>query len=62
MPNIAMDFVWRTGEEGIRQNRTEAATYFKLAADQNLVNSEYRYGLCLANGEGMPQNQDEALR
>ena len=39
-----------------------AARYFKLAADQGHAPAQFRYGLCLKEGEGVPRDLDEAAR
>jgi hypothetical protein len=44
------------------KNETEAARYFKLAADQNDASSQNRYAICLATGQGVVKDEAEAAQ
>jgi TPR repeat protein len=42
--------------EGIAKNPSEAARYFKLAADRGLREAQYNYGVGLQTGEVVPKD------
>jgi TPR repeat protein len=48
--------------KGSTINQIEAAKYFKLAADQNLAEGQFHYGLCLVKGESVAKNLTAAGR
>ena len=45
-----------------QSNYTEAAKWFRKAAEQGHAGAQYNLGLCYANGEGVPQNYAEAAK
>jgi hypothetical protein len=47
---------------GVPINKSEAARYFKLSADQNDAAGQNHYGGCLMYGIGVPINRSEAVR
>ena len=47
---------------GVAENLGEAFRWFKMAADQDLAESEYMLGLAYENGEGTELNYAEAKR
>jgi hypothetical protein len=46
---------------GLR-NFSAAAKYFKLAADQNHARGQFNYGICLYNGDGVPNDLEGAAK
>lgn len=58
----------RDGTSGIAQNISEAAMYFKKAADKGLAEAQYEYGLLLrdglmlGDGKGIPRNIPKAIK
>ena len=46
--------------EGVPQDRTEAAAWFRKAAEQGIVRAQWRLGNMYAAGEGVPQDKAEA--
>ena len=42
--------------------RRLGAHYLKLSADQGYAPAQFRYGLCLKEGEGVPRDLSEAAR
>jgi TPR repeat protein len=51
-----------TRGEGVPQNHSEAARYFRLAAELGLAKAQFNYGVCSYKGEGVLQNRSEAIR
>ena len=51
----------RTGKCG-KVSFTEAAAYFKKAADQGHARAQFNYGVCLHQGEGVAKNVRESMR
>ena len=47
---------------GVPQNFTEAAKWFRLAADKGYVAAQYTLGVMYQNGRGVPQNYVEAVK
>ena len=47
---------------GLPQDRAEAASWFRMAAEQGHVRAEYNLGLAYHRGEGVPQNSAEAFK
>lgn len=45
---------------GVEQNYTEAAKWYRLAAEQGNFAAKRNLGLCYYNGQGVEQNYDEA--
>ena len=52
--------VYYTGKFEVEVDKTRAATYFLLSAQQNHVPAQYGIAICLYNGDGMPQNRKAA--
>jgi len=48
--------------EGVPQDYTEAATWFRLAADQGLAESQHMLGVMYDRGDGMPQDFSKAIK
>jgi TPR repeat protein len=48
--------------EGVPINLTAAASYFKLAADQNLALGQFHYGVCFVSAQGVPADHIEAMK
>ena len=46
----------------MKQNRIEAAKYFKLAADQGYPRAQHNLGNVYRQGEGVPQDDAEAVK
>jgi TPR repeat protein len=36
--------------------------YYRLAADRRYAKAQFQYGICLAKGEGVSKNQEEATK
>ena len=49
------------GELGVAQDETEAAKWFRKAAEQNLAEAQYNLGVCYAKGQGVAQDAAEAV-
>jgi TPR repeat protein len=47
---------------GVHIDMSEAARYFKLAADSGDTRGQCAFGRCLENGLGVPANWGEAVR
>lgn len=47
---------------GVGLNKSEAANYFKKAADNGNADSMYNYGMMLLNGIGVEKNADLAAK
>jgi TPR repeat protein len=43
--------------EGISMNKSLAADYYQLSADQGDTRTHFRYGFMLENGEGILMNK-----
>jgi hypothetical protein len=48
--------------ECVSKDLSEAARYFKMAADQGLSYAKFSYGFCLHTGEGVSKNLSEAAQ
>jgi TPR repeat protein len=48
--------------EGVPQDYTEVAKWFRLAADQGNSEAQYSLGVMYHEGEGVPQNSTEAAK
>jgi hypothetical protein len=48
--------------EGVPKNHTEAAKWFRLAAEQEYASAQYNLGFIYVNGKGVPQNYTEAVK
>ena len=48
--------------EGVERKRSEAARYYKKAADQGDSDAQFTYGVCLYEGKGVKQDYSEAAR
>ena len=48
--------------DGVSKNATQAALWFRKAADQRHVKAQFNLGVCYANGEGVPRDSTEAAR
>ena len=48
--------------EGVRRDDTEAAHWFRLAADRGDAGAQYYLGFMYANGRGVPRDDGEAAR
>jgi hypothetical protein len=48
--------------EGVTKNYTEAAKWYRNAADQGDATAQRRLGLMYSNGEGVPQDNVEAYK
>lgn len=48
--------------EGVARDLSEAARWFRRAADRGDADSQFFLGLCLAKGDGVPQNFPEAAK
>jgi TPR repeat protein len=46
--------------EGISMNRSYAAHYYKLSADQGYAEAQFDYGMMLSHGEGISMNRSHA--
>ena len=49
-------------KEGIRQNKSEAAKWFKEAALREDNDAQYILGIMYYNGEGVVENKSEAVK
>ena len=61
----AADFykiVFYNGFNGVEQNNVEAARWYRKAADQNNVDSQFALGFMYLKGEGVPKDTSEAFR
>jgi uncharacterized protein len=47
---------------GVPQDYTEAAKWYRLAADQGFAHAQYQLGFMYFSGQGVPQNDAEAAR
>lgn len=48
--------------EGVEKNRSEAAKWYKKAAEQGHADAQYKYANCLFWGEGVVENKSEAIK
>ena len=48
--------------EGVEQDYAKASEWFKKAADQNYIKSQYALGLMYQDGEGVRQDYAEARK
>jgi uncharacterized protein len=47
-------------EEGVEQNYTESARWYRKAAEQGLAPAQFNLGIKYENGEGVAQDSTEA--
>lgn len=47
--------------KGVPQDKTEAAYWFRKAAEQGEADAQYRLGIMYADGDGLPQDTAQAL-
>ena len=50
------------GEGGGRQDREQAVTLYKRAAEMGYAPAQYHYSAALARGQGVTKNQEESMR
>jgi TPR repeat protein len=50
---------YETGD-GVEKNMTEAAAWFRKAAEQGLAEAQYSLGYCYENGEGVAKDVKQA--
>ena len=54
--------LYADGDYGIEKDPTIAVQWFRLAAAQNNSDAQHQLAYCLATGEGVEQNQEEAAK
>ncbi|MBR0168943.1 MAG: sel1 repeat family protein, partial [Synergistaceae bacterium] len=47
--------------EGVRQEKAEAAYWYRKAADQGYASAQYNLGAMYYNGEGVRQDKSEGI-
>ena len=47
--------------EGVAQSKTEAANWYRMAAEQGLAQAQYNLGVCYARGLGVEQSFADAV-
>jgi TPR repeat protein len=47
---------------GVREDKTEAVRWYRLAADQDYSDAEFNLGVALQNGEGVAKDEAEAIK
>ena len=57
--NLAMQL---SAGQGVPKNETEAAQWFRKAAEQGVPGAQTNFGLLLARGHGVPQDYVEAFK
>ncbi|MEG2728313.1 MAG: tetratricopeptide repeat protein, partial [Mucinivorans sp.] len=48
--------------QGVTQDYTEAAKWYRLAAEQGYAKAQYNLGLCYNKGHGVTQDYTEAVK
>ncbi|MED5534848.1 MAG: tetratricopeptide repeat protein [Pseudomonadota bacterium] len=48
--------------QGVPENNTEAAKWYRLSAEQGNAEAQYNLGVMYDTGEGVPENDAEAVR
>lgn len=59
---LTLGSLYANGEGGVPKDLQEAVKYYRLAADQGLVEAYEPLAECYDKGEGVPQDKEEAKR
>ena len=64
MAQMKLGNIYVTGAKdiGFQQDYTQAAKWFRLAAEQGNVDAQYNLGTMYSNGQGVPQDYAQAVK
>ncbi len=48
--------------DGAQEDESEAAKWYRRAAEQGHAGAQYELGVCYYDGEGVEENEEEALK
>ena len=57
-----LGLAFHNGSLGVAKDETEAAKWYRKAAEQNFANAQYNLGVCYSKGQGVAADKAEAVK